>query len=924
MTPQFLTVKIQALLGGRATASEMQKRSVAMEYYKLCARAEAQLEHCVALIKAGRDYPALQVAESSGLLDLLNSLMFPELERWRSYCAAEDLPVPPPFDDSQIELVNSLYARGVSQNHPLYRDYRRAMRMRKYEDALAVIKTISKINSYDAEARRECDKLRRKVSAAKLKKLEGALAKNDFEAVLKLYDELQPESELISDSRVWREASEFKRAKESEYERSRCMSIIRELESIDIENDFARASDLVTEFNLIRSDTDFVGPDLEFIEKISKETAVKQNEIIAAEKAARARNLIGIELESPDKSERRRVKLARLLSLSADAGKTLDPESARRLAARISALRFSLRMSAAAKAACWAAAAAGIAAAAAFIWNFAESQKIGSEAENEIAQIEASQEPSDLPKKIESFRKKYPELSESKYAERLSSLEGVATLSIKRRDRVKSALEQMEAIDFKTAPSKEFAEAKSNSEKLFLELSSLSPMEQIDFRDRIESLSKKISAAIDERKAKNSAAIRLNLSKYESIAEEYENFSRAKDDIDRDAEKVLKVLRPLMEDVSILFKPHQLDIEKFNEISVRATDAKNKYAKFDKLKEALETSRTAAEYSAAVDILAESGITPAEFARKLSKIAELKDSIMLGQLVDFGTPEGVAQINSAGIAVRAALPENKMLTDLYKYSRDGKYEVYTIGKITEQTQKWRGGSEIVQQVNEVSAGGRISTKPYRKHFIDGRAPRGEILLGGDEAAESKLGKMAYKEAAQESLLSALTLIGNAKANPIYKVFFEGLIFAKLSENPAATMFEYSPLAKARKTAVERYSKAFFDYSWIFESDSKARLIDAELYSQKVPDYFKDAQTRLNAIKIALENPIMLIGVCDETGKASLFKDPKGAIWSVGLGTGKFERVGENMAACSGKLAPLAPIFSEVKSSAEILKEAARK
>lgn len=59
MTPQLLTVKIQAILGGRSNASDMQKRSVATEYYKLCAQTESQLEHCVALIKAGRDYTAL-------------------------------------------------------------------------------------------------------------------------------------------------------------------------------------------------------------------------------------------------------------------------------------------------------------------------------------------------------------------------------------------------------------------------------------------------------------------------------------------------------------------------------------------------------------------------------------------------------------------------------------------------------------------------------------------------------------------------------------------------------------------------------------------------------------------------------------------------------------------------------------------------
>ena len=921
MTPQFLIVKIQSLLGGRAEASEMQKRSVAMEYYKLCSQAEAQLEHCVALIKAGRDYPALQVAESSDLLDMLNVLMFPELEQWRSYCGAESLPVPSPFNDSQIELVSSLYSKGVSQNHPLYRDYRRAMRMRRYDEALAVIKTISKINSYDAEARRECDRLRKKVTDAKLALLERALAKEDVQGISELYEKLLPDSELIADNKIWREAVEFKRAKESEYERSRCMSIIKELETIDIEHDFAKASDLVTEFNLIRSDADFVGPDFEFIEKISKETAIKQDEIIAAEKAARARNLIHIELETPDTKEKPRVKLERLCGLRLEAGKTLDDEGRKKIDAVISKIKLNLRISAAARTVTGAALVAATAFAAFSVWNFYERQKIELAAENEISELEQAQEPSTLAEKIAEFRKKYPELSKTKLANRIDALNDASTLAKKRYERVKNTLAQIEKLNLKSAPSKDFDSAKANLEKIFLELPNLSPIEQTDFRDKIDSLSKKLSAAIDERKIRNAADIRVQLAKYEAIAEEYENFGRAKSDIDKDAEALLKTLRPLMEDVSMLFKPHQLDIEKFNEISVRVADAKNRYAKFDKLREALGTSRTAAEYMAALDILAESGATPAPFAKKLSKIAELKDSIMLGQLVEFGTPEAIARIDSAGIAPRAAIPENKMLTGLYKYSRDNKYDVYTIGKIVEKTQKWQGGSETVQEVNEVSAGGRISTTPYRKNFVDGRVPRGELLSGGSEAPESILGREVFKTAASNSLLSAVTLIGSANANPIYKVFLEGLIFSKLAENPVATMLEYSPLAKARKSAVEKYSKALFDYSWIFESESKSKLVDSELYSTPVPDYLKDAANHVEAIKIGRDNPIMLVGVCDENGRETLFKEPKGDIWSVNYATGKFGRLGKNISECAGKFAPLAPIFSEVKSSKEIMKEA---
>ena len=63
MTPQLLIVRIQALLGGRTEMSPMQKRSLAMEYYRQCSEAEAQVEHCISLLKAGREYAALQAAK---------------------------------------------------------------------------------------------------------------------------------------------------------------------------------------------------------------------------------------------------------------------------------------------------------------------------------------------------------------------------------------------------------------------------------------------------------------------------------------------------------------------------------------------------------------------------------------------------------------------------------------------------------------------------------------------------------------------------------------------------------------------------------------------------------------------------------------------------------------------------------------------
>ena len=65
-----------------------------------------------------------------------------------------------------------------------------------------------------------------------------------------------------------------------------------------------------------------------------------------------------------------------------------------------------------------------------------------------------------------------------------------------------------------------------------------------------------------------------------------------------------------------------------------------------------------------------------------------------------------------------------------------------------------------------------------------------------------------------------------------------------------------------------------------------------------------------------------MGICDENGAESVFKEPKGAIWSVDAATGRFGKIGETIADCAGKLAPLAPIFCETKSTREILAEAA--
>ena len=107
----------------------------------------------------------------------------------------------------------------------------------------------------------------------------------------------------------------------------------------------------------------------------------------------------------------------------------------------------------------------------------------------------------------------------------------------------------------------------------------------------------------------------------------------------------------------------------------------------------------------------------------------------------------------------------------------------------------------------------------------------------------------------------------------------------------------------------------FDYSWIFEKDSKLKFLKSELYSKLLPDFEEEAKVRAKAVEIAEPSPMELVGVVLENGKPRFFKDPKGALWGV-------SQKGFGRIASPGAALPLSPLFSETASSAKILSEAA--
>lgn len=139
---------------------DLEARSLAGEYATLCLRARERLEQCATLVRGGNEHAAFQAAEAEpDLLGLCALLSFAESDRWHALCRERGLPAGFPLDGQHVLAVESLYGRVIGESHPLYRDYRDAIRRRDEDRALAVLRSIVRINPDDPNAQSELARL---------------------------------------------------------------------------------------------------------------------------------------------------------------------------------------------------------------------------------------------------------------------------------------------------------------------------------------------------------------------------------------------------------------------------------------------------------------------------------------------------------------------------------------------------------------------------------------------------------------------------------------------------------------------------------------------------------------------------------------------------------------------------------------------
>lgn len=238
MSLDRLIIRIQAVLDGENEGFEA--RALATEYAAHAEAVRERMRQCAALIRAGNDNAAFQAAETAPpLLDLAAKLAFDRAEKWREYCRENRLPIPVKIEEAVVEAVNELYAKEIGESHPLYRDYRAAVRERDDLRALGVLRSITRVNADDRNALAEHARLVTKIRREMLRRLEEDLREPDDAKTFATLEAMERAGiPPCHDDPSWREATRRREARDSEQVRREVESLARTIQTLHAENRF--------------------------------------------------------------------------------------------------------------------------------------------------------------------------------------------------------------------------------------------------------------------------------------------------------------------------------------------------------------------------------------------------------------------------------------------------------------------------------------------------------------------------------------------------------------------------------------------------------------------------------------------------------------------------------------------------------------
>ena len=157
----------------REGATDPVLHSLAKEYEKFRTKIDERLDHCVTLIRSGKDFAARELAEQPpDVLNLMEKLSFANETKWKSLCEEKGLYLGPNWAEDHVDLLNGLYDKEISEDSPLFREYRTAARSRDEEKTFKILKMILKANPDHAAARRHFGQLSVKILEQKMDEID--------------------------------------------------------------------------------------------------------------------------------------------------------------------------------------------------------------------------------------------------------------------------------------------------------------------------------------------------------------------------------------------------------------------------------------------------------------------------------------------------------------------------------------------------------------------------------------------------------------------------------------------------------------------------------------------------------------------------------------------------------------------------------
>ena len=224
--------------------------ALAKEYAKFRTQIDERLEHCVTLIRSGKDFAARELAEQPpDVLTLMEKLSFANDGKWRKICDEKGLYVGPTWADEHVDLLNGLYDKEISEDSPLFREYRTAARSRDQEKTFKILKMILKANPDHAASKRHFGQLSVKILEDKIKELtsliEAGREAEFLDLMLDIEDTdwvVQPKGDQWENALAVRESVERRSAK------SRLEQILIEIASFRAADDWKGSLALIGEF----------------------------------------------------------------------------------------------------------------------------------------------------------------------------------------------------------------------------------------------------------------------------------------------------------------------------------------------------------------------------------------------------------------------------------------------------------------------------------------------------------------------------------------------------------------------------------------------------------------------------------------------------------------------------------------------------